>query len=207
MQVKLTETPVLTANQETYLFRAACSELRTEILALRRNSAVTRTTQRSHLQHEVDILSQRASQDSLALKDDLRGLLNDRKMSVRMQHQVRESAIQELNYKITVALNSGSKSEVEGLRWLITRRAVLAIVCMAGMVLGALRVASWRKEAREAELARVKAETDQEKGKEGSSGGGGGGHTVPSREMGTQTEEVMMRSVEEGTGPSYVSLG
>lgn len=159
----------------------------------------------------MDILSQRASQDSLALKDDLRGLLNDRKMSVSMQHQVRESAIQELNYKITVALNSGSKSEVEGLRWLITRRAVLAIVCMAGMVLGALRVASWRKEAREAEVARVKAET--EKQKEGSSGGGGGGggggvHTVPSREMGTQTEEVMMmRSVEEGTGPSYVSLG
>ncbi|KAL8787971.1 MAG: hypothetical protein Q9195_007515 [Heterodermia aff. obscurata] len=193
---------------ETYLFRAACSELRTEILALRRNSAVTRTTQRSHLQHEVDILSQRASQDSLALKDDLRGLLNDRKMSVSMQHQVRESAIQELNYKITVALNSGSKSEVEGLRWLITRRAVLAIVCMAGMVIGALRVASWRKEAREVELAKVKAET--EKQKEGSSGGGGGGggsHTVPSREMGTQTEEVMMRSVEEGSGPSYVSLG
>ena len=157
----------------------------------------------------MDILSQRASQDSLALKDDLRGLLNDRKMSVSMQHQVRESAIQELNYKITVALNSGSKSDVEGLRWLITRRAVLAIVCMAGMVLGALRVASWRKETREAELARVKAET--EKQKEGSSGGGGGGgggvHTVPSREMGTQTEEVMMRSVEEGTGPSYVSLG
>ena len=127
-------------------------------------------------------------------------------MSVRMEHQVRESAIQELNYKITVALNSGSKSDVEGLRWLITRRAVLAIVCMAGMVLGALRVASWRKEAREVELAKVKATTEKEKEKEGSSGGGGG-HTVPSREMGTQTEEVMMRSVEEGSGPSYVSLG
>ena len=88
-------------------------------------------TQRTHLQHEVDILSQKASQDSLALKDDLRGMLNDRQMAVRMDQQARDSAIQELNYKITVALNSDSKSEVEGLRWVLTRRAAMAIAGMA----------------------------------------------------------------------------
>lgn len=91
-------------------------------------------TQRAHLQHEVDILSQKASQESLALKDDLRGMLNDRRMAVRMQHQARDSKIQELNYKITVALNSDSKSEVEGLRWVLTRRAAMAIVGMASKV-------------------------------------------------------------------------
>ena len=53
-------------------------------------------------------------------------------MSNRMQQQARESAIQELNYKITVGLNSGSKSEVEGLRWVLTRRAAMAIASMAG---------------------------------------------------------------------------
>lgn len=88
-------------------------------------------TQRAHLQHEVDILSQKASQDALALKDDMRGMLNDRKMAVRMQQQARDSAIQELNYKITVSLNSDSKSEVEGLRWVLTRRAAMAIAGMA----------------------------------------------------------------------------
>lgn len=88
-------------------------------------------TQRAHLQHEVDILSQKASQDSLALKDDFRGMLNDRKMAVRMQHQARDSKIQELNYKITVALNSDSKSEVEALRWTLARRAAMAIAGMA----------------------------------------------------------------------------
>ena len=91
-------------------------------------------TQRAHLQHEVDILSQKASQDSLALKDDFRGMLNDRKMAVRMEYQARDSKIQELNYKITVALNSDSKSEVEGLRWVLTRRAAMAIVGMASKV-------------------------------------------------------------------------
>lgn len=88
-------------------------------------------TQRAHLQHEVDILSQKATQDSLALKDDFRGMLNDRKMAVRMQQQARDSKIQELNQKITVELNSNSKSEVEGLRWVLTRRAVMAIASMA----------------------------------------------------------------------------
>ena len=193
--------------QETYLFRAACSELRTEILALRRGSSITKTTQRSHLQHEVDILSQRASQESIALKDDLRGLLNDRKMDVRMQQQARDSSIQELNYKITVALNSGSKSEVEGLRWIITRRAVLAIAVMASMVLGSLRFASYRIHEHDQQRQRLAAATGNPNASTKGGGTGGGGHTVPSRETGTQTEEVMMRSVEEGSGPSYVSLG
>lgn len=61
----------------------------------------------------------------------MKGMLNDRKMVVRMEQQARDSAIQELNYKITVALNSDSKSEVEGLRWVLTRRAAIAIASMA----------------------------------------------------------------------------
>lgn len=119
------------SNKETYLFRAACSELRTEILNARKASTNKMATQRAHLQHEVDILSQKASQEALALKDDLRGMLNDRRMDVSMEQQARDSAIQELNYKITVALNSDSKSEIEGLRWVLTRRAALAIAGMA----------------------------------------------------------------------------
>jgi hypothetical protein len=49
-----------------------------------------------------------------------------------------------LNYKITVALNSDSKSEVEGLRWVLTRRSVMGILFMALMVLTSLRYASYK---------------------------------------------------------------
>ena len=123
-----------------------------------------------------------------------------------MQQQARDSLIQELNYKITVALNSESKSEVEGLRWIITRRAVLAIALIVSMVFVSLRFASYRTHERNQEKQRLAAATgNPDAGIRG--GGAGGGHTVPTREMGTQTEEVMMRSVEEGNGPSYVSLG
>ena len=50
--------------------------------------------------------------------------------------------IQQLNYKITVDLNSDIKSEVEGVRWLFTRRSVMGILFMAFMVLSSLRYAS-----------------------------------------------------------------
>ena len=88
-------------------------------------------TERAHLQHEVDILNQKLTQESMTLKDELKGMFNDRKMAVRMEQRGMESAIQELNYKITVALNSDSKGEVEGLRWVLTRRAAMAIGGMA----------------------------------------------------------------------------
>ena len=88
-------------------------------------------TERAHLQHEVDILNQKLTQESMVLKDELKGMFNDRKMAVRMEQRGMESAIQELNYKITVALNSDSKGEVEGLRWVLTRRAAMAIGGMA----------------------------------------------------------------------------
>lgn len=51
--------------------------------------------------------------------------------------------IQELNYKITVALNSDARSEVEGLRWIITRRAVTALVVVAVAILATLRFSSY----------------------------------------------------------------
>lgn len=128
--------------------------------------------ERTLLQHEVDILNQKLTQELLTLKDDLKGMFDDRKMAVRMEQRAMESKvcalyypfqisaranllqIQELNYKITVALNSDSKSEVEGLRWVLTRRSVMGILFMAIMVLTSLRYASYK--AHEEEMKRRK---------------------------------------------------
>ncbi|KAG4420546.1 hypothetical protein IFR04_006366 [Cadophora malorum] len=129
---------------ETYLFRAACSELKTEIQNTRKKNEETMRRERTLLQHEVDILNQKLSQELLILKDDLKGMFDDRKMSVRMEQRTMESKIQELNYKITVLLNSDSKSEIEGLRWVLTRRSVMGILFMAFMVLTSLRYASYK---------------------------------------------------------------
>ncbi|KAL9633470.1 MAG: hypothetical protein Q9164_004684 [Protoblastenia rupestris] len=193
---------------ETYLFRAACSELRTEVLNLRRSTTSKQHTQLSHLQHTHDILSQRTTAELASLRDELKGMLNDRRMDTRASSQVLDSEISELNYKISVALNSDSKSEVEGLRWVLTRRAAMAIAVMAVLILGSLRWGSYKIHERE-----IKARKMAGRGKVADGGAGAGvvGYTQASREMGTQTEGngggggVGERDKAESVG--YVSLG
>lgn len=116
---------------ETYLFRAACSELRTSLQSSRHSEIQRQRTQRAQLHHEYDILNQKVTQDMLTLREELKAMFNDRKMAVQEEKQKLDSKISELNYEITVLLNSDSKSEVEGLRWVLTRRAALAIAISA----------------------------------------------------------------------------
>jgi hypothetical protein len=78
---------------ETYLFRAACSELRTEIGNARKAENERMRTERNQLQHEVDILGQKMGQETSHLKDDLRGLFDDRKMAVRQEQRVKETMV------------------------------------------------------------------------------------------------------------------
>jgi len=78
---------------ETYLFRAACSELRTEINTKRKAEAERSRTDRSQLQHEVDILGQRLTQEGGTLKDDLKGMFDDRKMAIRNEQRSMESKV------------------------------------------------------------------------------------------------------------------
>lgn len=78
---------------ETYLFQAACSELRTEIQNARKASAEGMRLRRTMLQNEADILNQKMTQDLATLKDELKEMFNDRKMDVRMEHSNMESQV------------------------------------------------------------------------------------------------------------------
>src|SRR5687767_5274932 len=100
----------MTGVQETYLFRAACSELSTEIKNNRRLQDEQMRQQRTHLQHEVDILTQSLNQELLTLNDTVRGMFNDRKMAVREEQKSVESAVQQISYKISIMLSSDAKS-------------------------------------------------------------------------------------------------
>jgi hypothetical protein len=118
---------------ETYLFKAACSELQSSLQTARNSEIQRQRASRTSLEHEADILSQRTNQELSGLKDDIKGMFNDHKMTVRELQRSIDTSVQELNYKITVSLNSDSKSEIEGLRWILTRRAALAIAISACM--------------------------------------------------------------------------
>ena len=116
---------------ESYLFKAACSELQSSLQTARTSEMQRQRASRTQLQHEADILSQRLNQELAGLKDDIKGMFNDHKMSTREQQRSIDTSVQELNYKITVSLNSDGKSEIEGLRWILTRRAAMAIATSA----------------------------------------------------------------------------
>jgi hypothetical protein len=78
---------------ETYLFRAACSELKTEIGNTRKGAMERMRTERGGLQHEVDILGQRLGQETQGLRDELKGLFDDRKMAVRQEQRHMETKV------------------------------------------------------------------------------------------------------------------
>jgi hypothetical protein len=50
-------------------------------------------SQRAQLQHEVDILNQKVTQDIAALKEEMRGSLDDRRMVVRIDQNQRENQV------------------------------------------------------------------------------------------------------------------
>lgn len=75
------------------------------------------------------------------------------------------------------------------MRWILTRRAVLAIVFMAFVVLSSLRLASYR--SHEAALAAQKAEKQEEIQRQA---------VMQLREQGTQTEEAILAA--EGVSTS-----
>ncbi|KAJ5727392.1 hypothetical protein N7493_005212 [Penicillium malachiteum] len=130
---------------ESYLFKAACSELQ-QSLQMARNSEVQRQrASRGQLEHETDILSQRLNQELAGMKDEIKGMFNDHKMTTREHQRSIDTSVQELNYKITVSLNSDGKSEIEGLRWILTRRAALAVATCAFMMIVFLKYASTQK--------------------------------------------------------------
>ncbi|KAM0710875.1 hypothetical protein Q7P35_001613 [Cladosporium inversicolor] len=188
---------------ETYLFSAACSELRTEVFARRVKLHEKMRMERDQLQHEVDILEQRLGQDTAAMKDELRGMFDDRKMAVRNEQRYMESKVQELNYKITVNLQADSKSDVEGVRWVLTRRVILTLGIIVMMVVSSLKLYSnsvhekEQERKRRSKMRNAQSQTDNDRGSgRGGNGNGNGGGNGPGGLL-----------VSEGDNPAFVSLG
>lgn len=157
-------------------------------------------SERTQLQHEVDVLSQRITQDISGLKDELKGMFDDRRMAVRMERRNAENQIQELNYKITLKLSSEMRSEAEGLRWVLTRRTALALVFLVSMAILTLRFGTYMEKKREGERkkhAAAMATREKEMIPD-----------VPMTQRGVNMGSGdMLRRLEEGDSPALVSLG
>ncbi|EPS40693.1 hypothetical protein H072_5428 [Dactylellina haptotyla CBS 200.50] len=150
------------SENENYLFRAACSELKTETESSRRTALEKTRIDRAQIQHEYEQLEQKLNEDLMNLKDEVSSLFNDRKIVTRQEQRAMEVKIQELNYKLTILLNGDMKSEIEALRWTTTRRGLIAIAIIAVLVVTLIRYtsvqshAATKKEALEAKGSKSK---------------------------------------------------
>ena len=142
---------------------------------------------------------------------------------------------QELNYRITVSLNSDSRSDVEGVRWIITKRAITALAACVLMVISSLKYTSTMIQWQEEEKKRLAAmnnnnNNNNNNGRNGGNGnynggnfnggnfggehgggqGGKGGNGGQGGE-GMRTEDNMgageLLAMEKGDNPAFVSLG
>ena len=116
---------------ESYLFKAACSELRSFFQTARNSEMQRQHVSRIQLQQESDILSQRLDQEIAGTKDGIKGMFNDHSMTARELQRNIDTLLYELNYKITVSLNNDGKSEIEGIRWTLISRAALTVATCA----------------------------------------------------------------------------
>lgn len=149
-------------DNETYLFRAACSELSTEVKNNRKAANEAMRQQRTTLQHEMDILTQSLNQELATLDDTVKNMFNERKMAVKEEQNRIDSYIQQLHLKISAKLNSDAKSDIEGVRWIIMRIVAGGLVFAAILALGMFKYVSETKKARrEAEKRKRKEEEER----------------------------------------------
>jgi hypothetical protein len=127
--------PHWAAENEAYLFEAACSEIRNEIQSSRGIQGAQYRTDLSRLQRDFEILSHEADELTSSLKVDLEMEISERKSAARAEENSIQLMIQELNNRITIDLISDMKGEIEALRWQATRRGLLAVIFVAGSIL------------------------------------------------------------------------
>lgn len=130
-ELKENSYPISAAENEAYLFEAACSEMRNEIQIGRQTQAEEYRSNQAALQRDVEILQQEMNEMVSSLKSEVEMEINERKNSTKAEETSIDLRIQELNNRITIDINSDIKSKIEALRWQTTRRGLLAVLIIA----------------------------------------------------------------------------
>jgi prophage DNA circulation protein len=102
--------------QESYLFKAALSELRTEVQVMRRNDMQMLQTEMSLTTREVDQLGQALSEGLADMKNEIQMDVNNRRNETREDQKSMDMKIQEINNKFTIRLGD-IRTEIEAVRW------------------------------------------------------------------------------------------
>jgi ABC-type Zn uptake system ZnuABC Zn-binding protein ZnuA len=109
--------------QETYLYKAALSELATELKMIRKNDHATLKSEIDAILRDLDALSQRFRDDISTIKSDILIDMNNQQSDIREETKVMAMKIQELNNKLTV-MCSDLRTDIETMKFQSTKDVV-----------------------------------------------------------------------------------
>ncbi|CAO3632929.1 unnamed protein product [Cunninghamella blakesleeana] len=162
IKYKLRETTALLRKQlllrsdlenESYLFKAELSELRTEIQVMRRNDTQMLQTEAAMITREVEALAQKLREDVSTMKNEVTLDMNNRKNETQEEQKAIDMKIQEINNKFTVQMGE-VRTELEAVRWETIWKG-MAGVLGAGMGIATLGYLLTKFADRQAEVARL----------------------------------------------------
>ncbi|KAK6201060.1 uncharacterized protein RJT21DRAFT_120030 [Scheffersomyces amazonensis] len=113
---------------ERYLFESAQQELRVDVTRSREQHINELITLTNVLERDFSIISDELNNDFLQMKNDNQVAINDQKSENTLSSKKIILRIQETNHKITTELNSAMRSEIESLRWNLSRWGLIAIL-------------------------------------------------------------------------------
>ncbi|KAG8961955.1 hypothetical protein FRC00_010784 [Tulasnella sp. 408] len=138
-----------------YLFKAALSELRTELTLRTRKETATLRTSLNALKKEVDLLDGKMKEDIANLKHEIQIDINNRKTESKAETKARDIDI-EVRFSgdflpsipMNIILedfspqdNRANRTEIEQAKWDNTRRGVIIILALVGVIIVSFELA------------------------------------------------------------------
>ncbi|KAK0206485.1 hypothetical protein DFS33DRAFT_1381604 [Desarmillaria ectypa] len=121
-------------DNQAYLFRAALSELRSEITMTTKNDIAAMKSSGTVLRREVDKLDVKMKEDLGFLKHEIQMELDSRKNEVKEQFKQQDISVEEMLNKFIVEIST-LRTVVEEVKWDNTRRAVLTLFGFVAVIL------------------------------------------------------------------------
>ncbi|KAF5369816.1 hypothetical protein D9758_001118 [Tetrapyrgos nigripes] len=121
-------------DNQAYLFRAALSELRSEITLTTKNDSATVQTASTALRREVDKLDVKMKEDLATLKHEIQIDLDSHKNETKEMFKRRNMMIEDILHRSIVSI-SDLRTDIEEVKWDNMRRAVVSLFAFAGTII------------------------------------------------------------------------
>ncbi|KAJ1967570.1 hypothetical protein H4R35_006672 [Dimargaris xerosporica] len=113
-------------DNSAHLFKAALTELRTEIRVLHEIDKAALKAELDGAEQDIDSLRHRLNEDMVNLKSEVQIDLNHYKSDQRASVQTMEEALQETNDRFVLSLGI-VRTEMEAVKWETTRKGIMSI--------------------------------------------------------------------------------